>query len=665
MKVLDIDLMLHGGDYNPDQWLQNPEILEQDIKLLKEAHINFVSLGIFSWTQLEREEGVYTFDWLDEIVDKLHNNGFKIVLATPSGGKPSWISTKYPETCRVDKEGRREYHGNRHNHCMSSPVYREKVKLINKEITKRYGSHPAVILWHISNEFSGYCYCDKCIAKFRKFLEEKYKTMDNLNNEWWHAFWSHKFNSFEEITPPTPYGEQSNIALEMDWDRFTTWNTIDFYKHEVDSVREFSEIPATTNFWGGTWLHLDYFEFAKEVDVVSYDSYPEWHSGDDYKVALKTSLLYDLMRSLKGNKPFLLMESTPSAANWRNAAKLKRPKMHELSSIQAIAHGSDMVGYFQMRKGRGQSEKFHSAVIDHDSTSENRVYRDVKQVGESLKDLSEILGAVPENEIAIYMDWSNNKAISANKGPRMAGMNILGEIENYYTAVLSLGYGLDFINFESNLDKYTVIILPMVYSAPDSFWKKVLDFTKKGGKVISTYMSGYANHNDLIHISGINEDFKKITGLKYHELDALEDRDRNFTTIFGKTFKVRDLCELNKNVSATIVSVYEEDFYKGLHLITENNGNYHIAARIEFEGIKHFMKNVFEQMKIGKVIELNNLPFIVSKRKNGNGNFIFLMNFTEEQHKLRLDGNYVNLSNEKVDEVELGKYEYIVLKEKK
>lgn len=662
MNILNTKTLLHGGDYNPDQWLDDKDVLLQDIELMKEAKINFVSLGIFSWSQIEETEGTFTFGWMDDVIKRLSENNISIVLATPSGAKPAWMSQKYPEVCRVNKNGARELFGNRHNHCMSSPVYREKSGIINRELAKRYGNHRAVLLWHISNEYSGFCYCELCIEKFREFLKQKYGTIENINKSWWNTFWSHRFTSFSEINPPMEFGEQSSIALEMDWKRFSAWNTIDFYKTEVKAVRDYSNLPATTNFFGGTWLHLDYFAFAKEVDIVAYDSYPRWHRGDDYQEGIRASLTYDLMRSLKGNKPFLLMESTPSAANWRPASKLKRPKMHELSSIQAVAHGSDMVGYFQLRKGRGGCEKFHSAVIDHDSSNKNRVFKEVKKVGQVLEKISPVLGAETKNEIAVYLDWSNSDAISANKGPRMCGMNYTGDIEAYYCALVSCGYGVDFINFESDLENYTLLILPMVYSAPEKFWQKVSQFVENGGKVVTTYMCGYADENDLIYKTGRNEKLSRIIGAEYHEIDGLEDGDINSTTIFGKTFEVKELCEINTFLDAQIVSVYEKEYYQGTGLISEKDGNYHIAGRIGQKGLKHFFETVLEKMGLEKIIDLKGTKLIVSKRIKDGKEYIFLMNFTQDEITLDLGTAFTDIvTGKKIKNKVLPKYDYAVL----
>ncbi len=656
--------LLHGGDYNPDQWLDDPEVLEQDIVLLKNAHINFVTLGVFSWLQLEPEEGVFTFAWLDAIIDRLYCEGISVVLATPSGAKPVWMSQKYPEVHRVNGRGQRELAGNRHNHCMSSPVYREKVYIINTQMAERYGNHPAVVLWHISNEYAGHCYCELCKEKFRTFLAEKYQTIEKLNSCWWNAFWSHGYNSFDQIEPPFEHGEQSNIALALDWNRFTACNTIDFYNHEVAAIRVHSSIPATTNFFGGNHLHLDYFAFAQHVDVVAYDAYPLWHSGDDYTNALQASFMYDLMRSLK-QKPFLLMESTPSAANWRHASKLKRPGFHALASIQALAHGSDMVGYFQMRKSRGQCEKFHSAVIDHDSSLQNRTYQEVCALGKALLQLGELVGSITHNEIAIYLDWSNSDALDYNKGPRMGGIGYVAEVEKYYTALVSLGYGVDFCTKDSNLDRYKLLVLPMVYSAPKEFWNTVSTFVDTGGKVVSTYMSGYADENDLIYKTGRHKNLSELIGADYHELDALEDADINYTEIFGKTFQVQELCELNHQKDNRTIATYQKDYYQGQPTITERNGNYHIAARIETAGITHFFSHILDvsgELAIEKVLEIGNTELIVTKRVMQEKEYLFVLNFTSDPITLSLPKVYRDiLQNKELTTLSLGGFGYAIL----
>ena len=164
--------LLHGADYNPDQWIRTPAVWDEDMRLMKLAHLNSATVGIFSWAALEPEEGVFCFDWLDTILDKLAANGARAVLATPSGARPAWLAQTYPEVLQVREDGERILFGIRHNHCPTSPIYREKVALINRKLAERYAAHPALALWHISNEYGGACQSELCQEAFRDWLKQ-------------------------------------------------------------------------------------------------------------------------------------------------------------------------------------------------------------------------------------------------------------------------------------------------------------------------------------------------------------------------------------------------------------------------------------------------------------------------------------------------------------
>ncbi|WP_304442459.1 beta-galactosidase, partial [Mycobacterium sp. E3298] len=153
---------MHGADYNPDQWQHDPHVLEEDIRLMKLAGCNVMAVGIFAWAAIEPEEGEFRFEWLDRVLERFEANGIYAWLATPSGARPAWMSERYPEVLRVNAERFRNLHGHRHNHCYSSPVYREKVAIMNGKLAERYDHHPAVVGWHISNEYGGECHCDYC-----------------------------------------------------------------------------------------------------------------------------------------------------------------------------------------------------------------------------------------------------------------------------------------------------------------------------------------------------------------------------------------------------------------------------------------------------------------------------------------------------------------------
>ena len=263
---------LHGGDYNPDQWLNCPEILERDVQLMQQAHVNCVSVGIFSWALLEPEEGRYNFAWLDQVIDRLWKGGIHVILATPSGARPAWMAQKYPEVLRMSKQLERNHFGGRHNHCMTSPVYREKVRAINHALAERYSKHPAVVLWHLSNEYSGDCYCPLCQEKFRTWLREKYGTLDNLNEKWWTGFWSMRYTDWSQIEPPSPRGQMSNPAMLVDWRRFSTQQCKDFMTMERDTVKAVNpELLCTANLMERFWDY-DYFSLGEAMDVISWDA---------------------------------------------------------------------------------------------------------------------------------------------------------------------------------------------------------------------------------------------------------------------------------------------------------------------------------------------------------------------------------------------------------
>jgi beta-galactosidase len=352
VSTIKTDFILHGADYNYEQWLDYPAVLDRDFELMKAANCSVMNVGIFSWAMLEPAEDTFDFDWLDELLDRLAGNGLYAILATPSGAKPAWMSQKYPEIRLVGADGRREPHRLRHNHCRTSPVYRRKVRQINTLLAERYANHPALMMWHVSNEYNSRpCYCDYCLQAFREWLQNHYQSLDALNEAWWTTFWSHRYTDWSQIEPVDP----SIHGLMLDWKRFISDQVLDFYLMEIEPLKEITpHIAVTTNFMLPD-VGLDYWAFAPHLDLISWDSYPRWHSeADEWRVAVKTAFYHDLHRSYK-QKPFLLMESTPSVTNWQGISRPKVPGMHLLSSLQAVAHGANGVGYFQWRQSRGGS----------------------------------------------------------------------------------------------------------------------------------------------------------------------------------------------------------------------------------------------------------------------------------------------------------------------
>lgn len=644
--------ILHGGDYNPEQWKDYPDILEKDIELFKKSNINCVSLGIFSWANLEPQKDHFTFEWLDNTIDRLYQNGIHVVLATPSGSRPQWLAEEYPEVLRVGENGVRNLYGHRHNHCYTSPAYRERVRIIDTKLAERYADHPAVILWHISNEFGGECHCELCQQAFRVWCKEKYGSLDKLNHAWWSHFWSHTYTSWEQIHSPSWMGETSIHGLDLDWKRFVTHQTVDFMKEEIKAVKSVNpDLPATANLMGIYVYGLDYYKFAPELDVISWDSYPEWHavSVSNRDIARNESLSHDMMRALKG-QPFLLMECTPSTTNWRTVSKLKKPGMHELSVLNAVAHGSDSGMYFQMRQSRGSAEKFHSAVISHIGTANTRVFGEVSQTGAVLDRLSErIYGSESPAQTAIIFDTENKWALDKCQGPRNCGLDYFGEIQKHYDYFWQNGINVDVIDSTYDFSGYKLVIAPMLYMFRAGIQEKLRKFVADGGTLVTTCFSGVVDDTDLCLLGEATEEkLSDVLGMWIEETDSLYDGENNAMFFDGNGYALSELCELIHPTTCEVLSVYEYDFYKGMPALTVNSFGkgkaYHICSNTTVEFCREFYKRISTALTLEKAMDAD-IPDGVSVtfRHNGTEKLVFIQNFSDTAAELTANTTYRDL----------------------
>ncbi|MBP5578735.1 MAG: beta-galactosidase [Ruminococcus sp.] len=643
--------ILHGGDYNPEQWLNYPDVLSEDIRLMKLANINCVSLGIFAWAHLEPEKDKFSFEWLDKIIDRLYENGIHVILATPSGSRPHWLADEYPEVLRVNEGGQRALYGNRHNHCYTSPAYRERVRIINTKLAERYASHPAVILWHISNEYGGDCHCELCQQAFRDWLKSKYGSLDVLNHAWWSNFWSHTYTSWEQIHSPTWLGESAIHGLDLDWKRFVTHQTIDFMKAEISAVRSVEpSVPVTANLMGIYNYFLDYYALGKELDVVSWDSYPEWHLPNrNFEVARNESLSHDMMRSVK-QRSFLLMECTPSTTNWRSISKLKKPGMHDLAVMNAIAHGADSALYFQLRQSRGSAEKFHSAVISHTGTENTRVFREVAELGKKLSALSEkIYGSSTDSDVAIIFDTENKWAMDKCQGPRNAGLDYFGIIQSCYDYFWRNGINTDIVDSTYDLSKYRLVIAPMLYMFRAGIQEKLRRFVADGGILVTTAFSGVVNDTDLCFLGEATEEkLSDVTGMWVEETDSLYDGENNSMVWNGKSYWLRELCELVHPTGCEVLAEYDSDFYKGAPAMTVNRFGkgraYHICSIADTGLYSDLFAEISAELGLEKAIDADIPDNVSASYRNGDGEkLVFLQNYADSSAEIKIRGEYTDM----------------------
>ncbi len=659
--------IVHGGDYNPDQWIKTPEIWDEDMRLMKEAGINSATVGIFAWSLIEPEEGVYDFSFLDTILDKMHENGMKAVLATPSGARPPWMAQKYPEVLQVQETGIRNEFGVRHNHCLTSPVYREKVRNINRLLAERYKDHPALMMWHISNEYSGECHCDLCQNAFREWLKKEYNNdLEELNFKWWNGFWSHRVTDWEQISSPKFRGENHVSALKLSWNRFVSDSHISFFENEIEPLRELTpDIPITTNFMG-FYNGIDYQKLAKRLDIVSYDSYPPFDIEKPSEVAKEWTFVYDTYRSMGGGKPFFLMESSPSLVNWRDINRLHPPGRHSQKSLLAVAYGADSVQYFQWRKSRGGHEKFHGAVVDHIGTNETRVFKEVARLGAELKKLGAVTGGECDSKVAVICDWENSWAVTHFHGYNNLRRDYFEECEKWHRPFALRGIPCDTISQDDDYSKYDLVIAPFMYMLKDGIKEKIEKYIEEGGNFVATYLFGVSDRNDMAFYGGLPAgNLRRVFGIWAEESSGITEDGEGTAKYNGKTYKTQHVLDVIHSEGAQILGTYTSDFYSGEPAVTLNNYGkgtaYYTAFRNDEDFTDDFCGDLVRTLGISPDTEIK-APADVLIRKRGD--YIFVFNFAEEEQSVSLDRAYTDVLKDTVvsDEIILPVCGYSVLK---
>ncbi len=643
-----IKKILYGGDYNPEQWPE--EVWEEDMRMLKLANIDILTLNVFNWAMLQPDEDTYDFSKLDKIMKLVRDNGFKVFMATSTGAHPAWMARKHPDILRTQANGVRRKYGRRHNACPNSPTYRKYAAALTEKIAMRYADYDNIVAWHVSNEYGGICYCENCEKKFREWLQKKYQTIDAVNHAWNMNFWSHTLYDWEDIVAPSLITEEFENdglrttfqGISLDYARFNSDSMLECYKIEKEILTKITpHIPVTTNFMG-MFKTLDYQKWSKELDFVGWDNYPEYND-EPAEIAMR----HDLMRGLKQGKPFALLEQTPSVNNWHAICKLKRPGVMRLWSYQAVAHGADTVMFFQMRRSLGACEKFHGAVIDHVGHEDTRVFREIEDMGlelqDKMKDLT--LGSRMDSKIAILFDWDNWWASEFSAGPSKS-INYPKEVKQYYKALYNLHHSVDMISVEDDLSEYQLVIAPLLYMCKEGYDEKIREYVKNGGTFLTTYFSGYVDEHDLVVTGGYPGKLRDILGIWVEEIDALPEEESNSFYYKGKTHPAYLACDLMHLEGAEELCSYNSDFYMGMPVVTKNRyGNglaYYVGTRTDESFYRDFLQAICEELDIKPVIQAPE-GIEATLRKNKNGEFLFLLNHTKEPFLVKMEKDGKNI----------------------
>ena len=637
-----LDGLAFGGDYNPEQW--SAETWKQDARLMREAGVNLVTVGVFSWGLLEPKPGIFTFDWLDEVLDLLADAGVSVDLATPTAAPPSWLAREHPEILPVDGEGRRIDFGSRCHYCQSSPVFRQHAARITEQLAARYSEHPALAMWHVGNEYIGFgCHCRASVAHFRRWLSDRYHDdIGALNEAWGTAFWGQHYESFEHVGPPAPRTRLisgPNPGQLLDFARFSDAAALECYLAERDILRAHTpEVPITTNFMA-SFKHLDYWRWAAEEDVVSLDIYPD---PQDPRSAAFAAYNFDLMRSLRGGKPWLLLESATSN-NLVGTRNYSRPAGQLRSrSLQAVARGADSVMFFQWRASRAGAERFHSAMLPHGGT-QTRTWSEVKALGEEVRSLADLAGGVCDPaDVAMVWDWESWWALEGPDHPSNE-IDFTARILDHYQPLWGANIPVDFVRPHDELSGYKLVVIPNLYLVDDAGAENIARYVRAGGNVLISHFSGIVDEYDRVRPDGHPGAFRDLLGIRIDEFspmpaDATQGLYYAGTT--GTAAQWQDVIELD---GAEQVAAYTDGEFKGRAAATRHRHGEGVATYLGTTPDEQTMRRlVLDCVTAAGAAAVLDTPEGVeaSRRRAADGTErLFLINHTAEEVAVDLDAS--------------------------
>ena len=627
-----------GADYNPDQWPR--EVWDEDVRLMKVAGVDVVSVAIFSWAKLQPGPDTWDFAWLDELIDLLHANGIGVDLATATASPPPWLTIAHPEVLPVTSDGRVLSQGGRQHWRPTSPVFREHALTLVEKLAERYGSHPGVVAWHVNNELgchNAYDFSDDAARAFRAWLEARYGSIAGLNHAWGTAFWSQAYGAFDEILPPRLAASYPNPTQQLDFLRFSSDALIDHLVAEREVLNRISpDIPVTTNFMvvGGT-NHADYAKMAGEIDFVSNDHYVV--EGRD-ELAFSAAITSGFAR----HRPWYLMEHSTSAVNWQPINRPKRPGELIRDSLTHVAHGADAVCYFQWRQSVAGAEKFHSAMVPHGG-EDTRVFRDVVKLGGILQDLGDVVGSDRARaDVAIVFDWESWRASELDSHPTEK-LRYRREAFDWWTALTNAGIRVDVVPADTPLDGYRLAIAPVLYSAPTALRESLERYVEGGGHLVTTYFSGIVDENDHIWLGGYPGAFRDLLGVRVEEFRPLWEGEQvalsNGTT---GTLWSEPVDVTAPDVEVLVRYEGEEELDAAVTRRPVGSGSAaYVSTRLGVEGIGALLPTLLDGAGVASELPeaiRGSVELVV--REGANGRFEFLINRTDDEVDLG-EGDYL------------------------
>ncbi|WP_428965468.1 beta-galactosidase [Micromonospora fluostatini] len=628
----------YGGDYNPEQW--PAEVWRQDVELMRRARVTLVTVGVFAWSRLEPEPGRYTLDWLDEVLDLLHDAGIRVALATPTASPPPWFSLAHPDALPVTADGVRLHHGSRDTYCAAAPAYRAAARRITEVLADRYAHHPALALWHVHNEYGTTCHCPHAEVAFRRWLADRHGDLDTLNDAWTTSFWSQHYTDWAQIGTPRATQYLHNPGHLLDFRRFWSDTLLAAYTDQRDVLRAANPaVPVTTNYVLGDWVPVDHARWAREVDLVAIDHYP---SAVDLGAEEQTALAADLARGwarhgAPGRAPdWLLMETAPNLIYAAGRMHTKEPGRMLRQSVAHVARGSRGALFFQWRAPRGGAERFHSALVPH-AGADSRVYREAVRLGQALDRLAEVRGRVAAR-VALAWDAASGWALQ-HPGLPAERLNHHEEVAAAHRALWHAGLACDVAVPGDPLDGYPLLVVPALYLADEATAGWVRDHVHGGGHALVTYLSGVADAHARIHLDGYPGALRDVLGVRVEEFHPLGDDERVALTDGGTGTVWAETVGLT---GARTVTGYAGGVLAGQPAVTRHTYGagvaWYVSTRPDDATYRRLLTEAATQAGVAPTCPDAPAGVEAVRRGGDDGSWLFLLNHTDRPQTVPASG---------------------------
>lgn len=618
-----------GCDYNPEQW--TPDVWDEDIALMGEAGVDLVAINIFGWSHIEPREGEYDFRRLDDVIARLHAAGIGVNLGTGTASPPAWLTRQHPEMLPVAEDGTRRYPGGRQAWCPSSPVFRAAARRLAETVAQRYGAHPAVQLWHVSNELgchNALCYCDETAAAFRRWLCERHGSLEALNAAWGTSFWSQTYTDWEEILPPRATLSTRNPSQLLDFRRFSSDELLDCYRAEAEVIRSHSDRPVTTNFMVTSHIeHLDYWSWAGDMDVIANDHYLDHRLADP---TVELAFNADVTRGLAGGAPWLLMEHSTGAVNWQPLNPPKDPGQILRNTLTHVARGADAACFFQWRASVQGSEKYHSAMLPHAGT-DSAVWREVVELGGIVDRIGEIAGSRVVADVALVFSWEAWWATQTDSRPSHA-LGYLDQVHAAYGALHTLGITVDVVSPGADLSAYRLVIVPGLHLVRAEEAAVVNDWIAGGGTALVTFYSGTVDQDDRVWTGGYTGPFRDALGIRVEEFAPVAG-DVSLTLSDGS--HARLWSERSRLTDAEVVASFVDGPSAGHPAITRNSWGagsaWYLATLPDAAGYRALLGEIVASAGVRPAARVEGAdgPLELVRRRGADADYLFVVNHGE------------------------------------